>query len=63
VINPPELDFVLEMRRHFDKAVNLTNETDEEAKGDEQKMKDTETEEEESNEDESDPEDEGHGTF
>jgi hypothetical protein len=29
VVDLPELDFARQMRRHFDKVVNFTNETDE----------------------------------
>jgi hypothetical protein len=51
------------MRRHFEEAVNPTNETDEEIQGDEQELEDNETEEDEYDENESDREDEGHRTF
>jgi hypothetical protein len=63
VIDRFELGFVLQMKQHFVEAVNLTNETNEEAQRDEQEMEDNGTEEEGSNENESDPENESHGAF
>jgi hypothetical protein len=63
VIDLPERNLVQHMRQHFDKAMNLTNETDEEVQHDEQEMEDNATEEGESLEDELDPEDGSHGAF
>jgi hypothetical protein len=60
VINVCELDFILQMKQPFDEAMNLTNETDEEAQRNEREMKDKDNVTEE---DESDPEDESHRIF
>jgi hypothetical protein len=62
VIDPPKFDFVLQIRRHFDEATNLMNETDDEVQRDEQEVEDNETDDE-CNTDESDPEDESLGIF